>query len=103
MMADHNKEKRLSIRLDNATAEKLKKVMAARDVSQSDAVRLCIRGAQILHIGNAKNLATEFCRIRMALDNNCLDEKIRKEVDLLCQYIRELLRQIEEAPKSESE
>lgn len=102
-MIDKKKEKRLSIRLDDVTAEKLEEVMQARDVSQSDAVRLCINGAQIIQIGDAKNLATEFCRIRMALDEGYVDEEIRQEVNALCQFISALLLRIEGSAESERE
>lgn len=102
-MTEQKKEKRVSLRLDNETAEKLEKVMKARDVSQSDAIRLCIQGSHILQIGDTKNLALEFCRIRMALDKGYVNEEVRKEVNTLCQSIGELLLQTEESIESEIE
>ena len=42
-----------------------------------------------------KNLALEFCKIRIALESDCITEEIRQEVKLLCQCMCDLVARVE--------
>ena len=95
MKANNNKEKRdekkMSVRLDTVTETCLGKIMAARGLNQSDAIRLCIQGAKILQIGDIKDLAKEFFKIRSALESGEFTDEIKMEVNHLCQLMLDLM------------
>ncbi len=89
------KDIRISVRLDEETNEKLQAIMAARGLGQSDAIRFVIDRTKIIYLGNVRELGQEFCKIRMALENGRADERLYEEVDMLCQSIKDALRQTE--------
>ena len=95
---EQKKEKvldKISIRLDEKSAKHLQRIMEARGINRSDAVRFCIQGTQILQIGNCKELAKEFYGIRIALESGNVTDDVRKEVEKLCQYMCDLIRKVE--------
>ena len=90
------KEKRVSARLNEAEAKKLEEIEKSRKLSTSDAVRYAIMGIPILKIGNVESLAEEFCKIREAIEQNSIDDDIRKKVDSLCQSLSDLLAKLDQ-------
>lgn len=100
-MSDTKKEfeMKLSTRLDRECTEKLAAIMEARGLDKSQAVRFCIMCCVILQFGDVKQLGQEFYKIRIALESNQFDEEVRKVVDKLCQYIKDVLRQTETLSK----
>ena len=85
----------LNMRLDDATAKRLEEIMQARGLNKTDAVKHCIHNIPILHLGDVKNLALEFCKIRVALESDCVTEEIRQEVKQLCQCTCDLVAKVE--------
>lgn len=94
-MNNSEKKRTVSVRLDTVTDEKLAKIMEARDIDQSEAIRLCINGAKILQIGHVRDLGQEFCQIRNILETGQIDDEIKGRVEALCQSICVLLRNVE--------
>lgn len=86
----------ITFRLNEKEYIKLKDIMRARDLNQSDAIRFAIMQIPILHIGNVKNLAEEFCKIRHAMNSDNASEEVKKEVNKLCHYIFDLITKIEQ-------
>lgn len=93
------KDKSASLRLDDSTALRLKEIRMARGLSKTDAIKYCIHNIPILQIGDVTNLAMEFYKIRIALENNCITEEIRKEVKGLCLCMSDLLARVETLEK----
>ena len=91
----NNRENTVSVRLNADTHTKLENLMKSRGVNASDAIRLCINDARIINIGDSKGLAQNFCRIRVALENNSYDEEIERQVNVLCQCMYDVLQQTE--------
>lgn len=87
---------KISVRLDSETEEKLKEIMAARGLGQSEAIRYVIGRTKVLYIGNTKELGQEFCKIRMLLEERNEDIELERRAEELCQSIKDVLRQIEE-------
>lgn len=94
-MNNSKKKRTVSVKLDTVTDKKLAQIMKARDVDQSEAIRLCINGAKILQIGNARDLGLEFCRIRNILETGQIDDEIKGRMEALCQSICVLLQKVE--------
>lgn len=94
---NNNKEKAVSVRLNADTHTKLEYIMKSRGVNASDAIRLCINTARIINIGDSKGLARDFCRIRVALENNSIDAEIGRQVNALCQCMCDVLQQTEDS------
>lgn len=88
--------KMISARLDADTYEKLQEIKTARGISESDAVRQSIRGAIIIPTGDAAELSKEFCKIRILLEKDSIDEKLKGEVEEICRFISDVLQQAED-------
>ena len=89
------KDKRISARADEKVMSKLADIMTARGLNQSEAICHSILEIPILKIGDVECLGNEFCKIRKALENNAVDEEIKKEVNQLCQCMLDLLLRVE--------
>ena len=92
---DKDKSYQINSRLDKTTALKFESLMQARGLNKTDTIKFCINNTAVLQIGNVEELSTEFCKIRMALENNKVNENIRKEVNLLCRSMCDLLAEVE--------
>mgnify|MGYP000787062266 CR=1 FL=1 len=91
--------KMVTVRFDDKTWNKLREVMASRDVDQSTAIRLCICHVPILKVGNSRDLAREFCRLRESLEEKVIDPSLRKGVEELCQSIKDVFHVLDQWSK----
>ena len=92
-MEKEKKEKQISVKLDKETENKLNELVAKRGPDKSSVIRMLINGAQIINLGDPKGLATDFYKIRTALE--CGDKEIVKEVNGLCRSLSALMAKIE--------
>lgn len=89
------KDNKISVRLSDKAMKRLEELKKSRGLNITEVVNQSILGVQVINIGDIKELGKEFSYIRTAIEKNDIDENIRLVGERICQYIEDLLLNVE--------